>query len=209
MNWTKHLLSIGLLVYALPAMAFQDILGHGPQPKDQIEDPSPDLFSVCFQHTCAQVEHLSLSPDQWESVRSKFQPPPESAEDERQRIGTAIAYLEVEVGKQIDTLDDRGGNLEGFVAEGNQLDCVDESTNSTTYLKMMQADGLLRFHTVQPRSTRARSRLFIIGWPHSTAVVQETATGEKWVVDSWFFDNGKPPAIVPLSLWSTGWEPDT
>jgi len=209
MNWTNTLATLSLLLVSLPAPAFQDVLGHGPDKKDQIEDPVPGRFSVCFQHTCAQVEHLALSEAQWDEVRARFQPRPASAEEERERMAQAIAYLEVEIGKQIDTLDDRGGNLEGFVAEGNQLDCIDESTNSTTYLKMMQGDGLLAFHVVEPRATRARSNLFIIGWPHSTAVVKEITSGEKWAVDSWFLDNGEPPSIVPLSLWRTGWEPES
>ena len=209
MNLTRTTLGLLLATLALPAAAFQDVLGHCPPRKAKIEDPSTARFSVCFQHTCAEIEHLSLSDAQWKDVRSVFAPEPRSAEEERERIAAAIAYLEVEVGKQIDTLDDRGGNLEGFVATGNQLDCVDESTNSTTYLKMMESDGLLRFHRVEPRATRARSTLFVVGWPHSTAVVYDLTTGEKWAVDSWFLDNGQPPAIVPLSLWRTGWEPET
>ena len=208
MNSTRTGLIIVLSTLAWPVAAVQDVLGHGPPPKPQIEDPTPDRFSVCFQHTCARIEHVSLDTAQWQGVRDRFAPPPRSPEEERGRIAAAIAYLEVEVGKQVDTLDDRGGNLEGFLATGNQLDCVDESTNSTTYLKMMERDGLLRFHKVAPRATRARSALFVIGWPHSTAVVNDLTTEEKWAVDSWFLDNGEPPAIVPLSLWRTGWEPD-
>ena len=209
MNWLKTGLALVLMIPALPAAAYQDVLGHGPPRKAQIEDPTPALFSVCYQHTCAEVEHLSLTGDQWQQVRDRFESPPRSAQEERERIAAAIAFLEIEVGKQIDTLDDRGGNLEGFVATGNQLDCVDESTNSTTYLKMMERDGLFRYHRVAPRATRARSNLFFIGWPHSTAVVTDATTGEKWAVDSWFLDNGQPPAVVPLSLWRTGWEPET
>lgn len=209
MNSIKTGLALMLATLAWPAAAFQDVLGHGPPPKAQIEDPTPGRFSVCFQHTCAEIEHLSLSDTQWQQVRQHFEPPPRSAEEERERIAAAIAFLEVEVGKQINTLDDRGGNLEGFAATGNQLDCVDESTNSTTYLKMMEHDGLLRYHRVEPRATRARSALFIIGWPHSTAVVNDKTTDEKWAVDSWFLDNGQPAVVVPLSLWRTGWEPET
>jgi hypothetical protein len=92
---------------------------------------------------------------------------------------------------------------------GNQLDCVDESTNSTTYLRMMERDGLLRYHRVGSRAARARSGGFIIGWPHFTAVIEEIASGEKWAVDSWFRNNGEPPEVVPLSLWRTGWEPES
>jgi hypothetical protein len=85
------------------------------------------------------------------------------------------------------------------------MDCVDESTNTTTYLRMMQLDGLLHWHKVEDRKTRG----FLIfgGWPHTTAVISEKQGKKKWAVDSWFYDNGVPPAILPLKKWSDGWKP--
>ena len=207
MKWIRTVLAGGLALMPWTSSAFQDVLGHGPPRKSQITDPSPARFSVCFQHSCAEIDHTSLDEDQWERVRDLFAPPPASAEEERHRIAAAIAYLEVEIGKQINSLDDRGGNFEGVLATGNQLDCVDESTNSTTYLTMMERDRLLRFHRVEPRATRARNSFFVIGWPHSTAVVTDVTNGEQWAVDSWFLNNGEPPAIVPLPQWRSGWEP--
>ncbi len=208
MNWIKTITGIALLAGATPAlMAYEAMLDHDPAPP-QIDTPSPDRFSVCYEHSCSQVRHLALDPAQWDRVRSGFSPPAASAEEERARIAKVIAYLEITIGQQIGTLNDVGGSFEGFVATGNQLDCIDESTNSTTYLTMMEADGLLKFHQVAPKATRARSGFSIIGWPHSTAVITENATGEKWAVDSWFRDNGNPPDVVPLTLWKTGWSPE-
>ena len=195
-----------LLLSAIPLSASGlDI--HGGPTLSIIENPVPSRFSVCFQHTCAEVAHVSLNQKQWQHIRDIFNTPESSAsaKEERQRIADAISYLEIEVGKQIDSLDDRGGNLEGFVAEGNQLDCVDESTNSTTYLTMMQDDGLLKFHDVSKKATRG---FMIFGWPHTTAVIREKSSGQKWVVDSWFFDNGEKPTIAKIDKWRTGWSPE-
>ena len=198
---------LALSLASPPAPAVQDILGHGPVPKDKISDPTPGRFSVCYQYTCAQVEHLSLSDDQWQLVRGFFTPPAATAQDERDQIAAAIAHLEVEIGREIGTLDDVGGSFQGVLKAGNQLDCIDESTNSTTYLTMMAKDGLLRYHRVEPTANRVANAFLPIGWPHTTAVVLDTTTGEKWAVDSWFLDNGEPPSIVPLSDWRAGWEP--
>ena len=46
-----------------------------------------------------------------------------------------------------------------------QMDCIDESTNSTTYLRILAGAGLLRWHRVEARVTRG---FFIFGWPHTT-----------------------------------------
>ena len=43
--------------------------------------------------------------------------------------------------------------------------------------------------------------------PHTTAVIEDIGTGTRYAVDSWFFDNGIPPAIVELSAWKKGWGP--
>jgi len=193
-----------LLLITAPAQA--GFLDHDNNNKPPIKDPSPSLFSVCYQHTCTRVDHIGLSQQQWQGVRERFKPAAGNAEEERRQIASAIAFLEIEVGGKINSLDDRGGNLEGvFSAKGNQLDCVDESTNSTTYMTMMERDGLLKFHSVQPRATRG---FFVMGWPHSTAVIRENATARQWAVDSWFFDNGTEPTIVALKKWRSGWSPE-
>jgi hypothetical protein len=209
MSWTRAFAcALALAPWAPTGAASEAILDHEPKPV-QIDDPTPQLFSVCYQHTCTQVAHLTLDAAKWKPVREVFQPSAGSAAEERERIRQAIAYLEVEIGRRIGTLGDVGGSFEGFLKSGNQLDCVDESTNSTTYLRMMERDGLLRYHRVGSRAARARSGGFIIGWPHFTAVIEEIASGEKWAVDSWFRNNGEPPEVVPLSLWRTGWEPES
>jgi hypothetical protein len=63
----------------------------------------------------------------------------------------------------------------------------------------------MRHHRVDQRATRG---WFILGWPHTTAVVSETGSDVQWAVDSWFLDNGEPPFILPLDVWRNGWEPE-
>lgn len=197
---------LGMLLILLTATVQAGFLDHDNNKKPPIQDPVPSRFSVCYQHTCTMIDHVGLSQQQWQGVREKFIPAAVNAEAERRQIASAIAYLEIEVGGKINSLDDRGGNLEGaFRAKGNQLDCIDESTNSTTYMTMMERDGLLKFHGVQPRATRG---FFIMGWPHSTAVIKDKSTNKRWAVDSWFFDNGIEPTIVALKKWRTGWSPE-
>jgi hypothetical protein len=170
-----------------------------------VDQPDPKAFSVCYKHSCAQVDVIGLSEPQWQGVRALFPGPAKSAEEERQRIAEAIAYLEREVGTLIHTEHDKRGNIEGFMGASNQLDCVDESSNSTTYLTLMEQDGLLHWYRTDERATRGY--LIFGGWPHTTATIRDRRSDERWAVDSWFHDNGEPPEILPLAKWRDGWSP--
>jgi hypothetical protein len=137
-------------------------------------------------------------------VLRAYGPSPPSAAAEREAVARAVAALESVVGRLASTANDRGGNAFGSGLPGFQLDCVDESTNTTTYLELLAHERLLRWHSVEERANRA----WLQGsWPHWTAVIREQATGTEWAVDSWFFDNGAPPAIVTLDDWYHGWRP--
>lgn len=187
----------------LPAGADEDLLPGQDEPR-VIENPRPDLFSVCYSHGCSRVNDVSLTSAQWETVRELFGTPASSSAEERERIARAIAKLETMVGVLAGTAGDRGGNMKGFFVGHPQLDCVDEATNTTTYLRMIENDGLLEWHRVsQPRARGLR----ILRLPHNTAVVTDLSDERSYAVDSWFDDNGIPPAVVPLAVWADGWHP--
>ena len=170
---------------------------------DIVTEPAPENFSVCHGGTCALVTQTSLDAARWAQITAVFETAAGDAGEERGRIAQAIARFETIVGVITDTSDDRAENQRGANWQ-SQMDCIDESTNSTTYLRILARAGLLRWHRVEARVTRG---FFIFGWPHTTAVVSELAGGAKWAVDSWFHENGRPPEIVPLDLWKTGWRP--
>ena len=206
MVWIPRV-SVAWLLAALTAQGCSTTDGYGALVRefDFVERPDPRAFSVCYRHSCNRVEVIGLDPAQWREVRALFPAPADSAAQERERIGRALAYLERAVGKLIDAEHDKRGNLEGFLGRGNQLDCIDESSNSTTYLTLLEGDGLLHWYRTGERSTRG---FMIFGWPHTTATIFDRRTGERWAVDSWFHDNGHPPEILPLSKWRDGWSPD-
>ena len=86
-----------------------------------------------------------------------------------------------------------------------QLDCIDETVNTSLYLRFFDEKGLLKFHTI---ATPARRGMFIDGsWPHNTAVVTDNKTGAQYAIDSWYGNNGDLPDIVPLQEWLDGWKP--
>lgn len=137
------------------------------------QSPSPRNFSFCYGGTCAITRSVALSDEEWSQVRALFDPAPHNAEAERETIRQAIGLLERIVGPKTGTATDRAGTF-GNSAYPGQLDCNDEATNSTSYLRMMVADGLVRFHEVLDTATRGG---FLIFGRHSTAVVAEKAGG--------------------------------
>ena len=169
-----------------------------------IREPVPGRFSVCFDHSCRTIVTRSVSSQEWQRITAPLQATPGMAADERTAIAHGIALMEQTVGEKTGTSGDKGGNLTGFGEQG-QMDCIDESNNTTTYLKLLQQEGLLRFHEVRERSTRFG---LFAGMPHTTAVIRDLATRQDYAVDSWFYDNGELPVIMPLEEWLAGWSPD-
>ncbi len=166
--------------------------------------PSPSRFTVCYNHGCRTQTVVRLSAVEWAEIEAEFGPPAVDAAAERERVARAVARIERLVGARTGTAGDLGRNGAAPYWQG-QLDCIDEAVNTTTYLHMMQAGGLLQWHQVGPPAHRGLS---IGRWPHNTAVIQETVSGAAFAVDSWFFDNGLSPPIVPLEAWRQGWSPE-
>lgn len=168
--------------------------------------PALHGFDFCSGGGCVEVMQVSLTEDEWHSVELIFKHAGEitNAEQERSLIALAIGKLEGIVGDKTNTATDRAGTFGNSDYPG-QLDCNDEAINSTTYMRLMRQNGLIRFHEVEDTRTR---NFFFTGWPHSAAVIRETATGERFAVDSWFYDNGYPASIVPFKDWKAGYIPE-
>ena len=139
---------------------------------------------------------ISVDDAQWNVLHDLFKPPRDTPADERQRIRAAIALMERIAGEQTLTGNDVGKNRR-HPDGGQQMDCLDETANTTTYLLLFQQEGWLHYHEVMERAFRAP--LFFDS--NFAALVREIATGQRYVVDSWFLDNGRPPYVQEMSLW--------
>jgi hypothetical protein len=167
-------------------------------------NPTPAQFSVCHGNSCRLRTQVSLSTEEWAQIRAHFDPAPADALAERRRIARAIGLLETFTGRQADTLDDAPGMGVHWNTDG-QLDCIDEATNSTTYLRMIAADGLIRFHDIGLPA----NRFVITAWgPSNTATITEMASGKVYAVESYFRYNGEPAYVLPLDIWTAGWVPE-
>jgi hypothetical protein len=86
-----------------------------------------------------------------------------------------------------------------------QQDCNDEAINSTTYMRLLKINGYMPLHEIEDTRTR---NFFFTGWPHTTAVIREIKTGERYAVDSWFYDNGHVATIVSFKQWKANYQPE-
>lgn len=166
--------------------------------------PTQDAFINCSGNGCRHRTMLALAQEDKADLDKLFSPPSRTASRERERIEQAIGLLERRTGAITGTIDDVAGTFGSFGP--HQTDCVDEATNTTVYLALLAQRHLLLFHTIRGPAVRL-PLLSGTGWPHTTAVVTENATGKDFAVDSWFEDGGKPAHIVPLDEWMRGWSP--
>ncbi len=162
--------------------------------------PERVSFPVCYDFTCRTQETVTLSEGHWNSVAILFAARPASAREERLAIQKAIARMEQLVGFHTPTYRDLPRNYTGeddaVASLPGQMDCVDESINTNTYLEVFQQQGLLAHHRVVPRAYR-RALLN----QHWAGQVEELAGGDRYVVDSWFLENGRQPYIVHSDDW--------
>ena len=165
--------------------------------------PALESFPHCRSYGCAKLDMVNLSQSEQTKIKNIFGIN-NSAAREKQNIRQAVATFEQIVGAKTGTSADVAGT---YVTLGhNQHDCVDESTNTTTYLILLDKMGLVNFHDVNALTSRPPILSGRLG-PHRTAVITDKQTGIKYAVDSWFHDNGIRPEIIELDKWKRGWHP--
>ncbi len=159
----------------------------------------PGKVKVCYDFACKSSAIVQFSAQDWSKVEGLFYLSADAPE-ERQRIREAVATMESIVGTYTPTYRDVGMNWpadsDGSSLQPGQMDCIDESINTTTYLRLLEKEGLLKFHIVRDRAYR-RSWLT----QHWAAQVVETRNGNHYVIDSWFEDNGELPILVKGKVW--------
>jgi len=195
----KLLLGLSLLIPLSSQASIADIT------RIYKQTPKLEAFEICTGGGCAEIKQVAVTVDEWQVINTIFEDaiPTKDAVLERRHIAEAIGALEKIVGAKTGTSTDRAGTFDNSRYPG-QLDCNDEAINSTTYMRLMYQHGLIKLHVVEDMRTRS---YFLFGWPHSTAVIHELATGERYAVDSWFYDNGYPATIVPFASWKSGYFP--
>jgi len=162
----------------------------------QVAKARVQIIDVCYDFSCKTLQQVVLSAEEWRSVIGWFYPAAPTAAEERERLRQAVGWLEVVIGRHTPTHRDKGLNLEKNPEFPGQLDCIDESLNITQYMNLFQEQGHMRRHRVVDRAYRKAG--FDAHW---AGQIEEIETGERFVIDSWFQDNGMLPYISPSTDW--------
>ena len=156
-----------------------------------------DHIPVCMNLSCRDKQIISISREEWDSIANWLRQPVSDAEGERLNIKKAIGWMEVIVGRHTPTHRDVGGDLADLDVEfPGQLDCIDESLNTTTYLTLFEQNDLLKYHKVVDRAYRRA-----ILDQHWAGQIEVLDSGERWVIDSWFQNNGYLPYVQKNEEW--------
>jgi hypothetical protein len=167
------------------------------------EAPKGNTVYVCHAYGCKMQTRFRFTDEDIAALRELMEKTrkADTPHEERRAIAYAIGWMERRTGDVIGTKDDRPGMDFSASGDPTQQDCVDEATNTTSYLLVLANNGFLRHHTVGTPFAKENLLRGVAGWPHWTAVIRETASGQKWAVDSWIFANGENPAIVEVEKW--------
>lgn len=160
-------------------------------------NPDPQHLRLCHGYACRFVTPVALSSEEWGAIRAALDPPAASAAGEREQVGRAVAQLTLVAGWHAGLAVRQRRELINR-SDPSQLDCVDETVNSTSYLMLLSRAGLLRWHTVGPPAHRGTLVTLDVA---NTPVLIETGTGRGFAVDTAFADPGLPPYIVPIDTW--------
>jgi hypothetical protein len=152
---------------------------------------------ICYHYGCTKRAGVHLSDAQLKRVQAEFAEVQDAAA-EREAIARAVAVMYATAAEQTPIWQDRGLNIDDDEVDG-RMDCIDHSTNTTMWLRVVHEQGWLKYHDVGPRARRGR---FI--FEHWSARVVERGTQDEFAIDTWFLDPGQPATIFPLDVWQRG-----
>lgn len=170
-----------------------------------------DISSVpfCVDYTCRIIESISIPEEGWQNATEALSVMPDSASMERVLLVEVISRIEILLGRLTHTQYDIGGTFkvkDEPRVNSRQLDCVDEAFNMYVYMNLLNNQGKLHWHRVG--DLVHRGWLIDFSYPHTALSIIDKYTDQKYVLDSWFHDNGRPPELLSLNQWKSGWVPE-
>jgi len=187
-----------LLIFLLFALTACGNVGGINLAKYNQPNETRDEFVLCHGYSCSAMTYAWFSPKQWQSIEKKFNKPSKTPEMERVKIARVIAQMEAYTSHLIGTQGDQA-KAPILKKSDYELDCIDETVNTSKFLKFLEEENLLKHHIVGRPAYRGIGSNFM--YPHNTATIIEKETSNIYVVDSYVYANAKKSDIRLLDDW--------
>ncbi len=177
-----------------------------PLPPEYVIGPDGAVtLRICYNWSCARRQTMTFTPDDMAILRKHIALcPGTSLHDRLQHVRIGIWQMEVLAQKYQPLLANDLAINDREAGVGGRMDCIDNASNTTTYLYILRDIQELDDWLVASPKVRSLFDLTAVHW---TAVIIDTESGLPWSVDSWFRPNGHLPMVMPLSRWSDGEQP--
>lgn len=157
-----------------------------------------DEVTICYNYGCFAKAQVKFSEAQLADLQ-RLLAAAGDAKAERAAISAVIGRMYAIAGEQTPIWRDKGGNFADRGEDG-QMDCIDHSENTYTFLGLLELHGWLRFHEVLEPIRRVRYLIAV----HWAARIRDKGTQQAYAVDSWYVDNGHPALVIPVEDWRSG-----
>ena len=156
---------------------------------------------ICFNYACAKVAVVRYEEAELEPVGRMLAGASDAAA-ERSALAEAVARMYAIAASRTPIFRDRGENFDDDEVNDGRMDCIDHSTNTSSFLHLIEERGWLRHHGVMQRLRR-----FLFLQEHWAGRIAERASGQQFTVDTWYFPPGQPAVVQPVAEWLQGRRP--
>jgi len=165
--------------------------------------PVKNRVFVCSAYGCRTQTAFKFTPEDIAKLQSLMAGSNSGTGpvEERLRIARTLAWMERRVGDVVGTSADRPGDDFYGAGDPTQMDCVDVATNLTSYLLVLETNGLIKHHAIGSVYIKEDLRKGFSGWTHYAATIVENETKQKYAVDGWLLPSGEEPEIVEVERW--------
>jgi hypothetical protein len=174
-------------------------------PEYRIHGDGSVTLRICFNWSCASRQRLDFTAQDMREVAGHMAMCPRNDQRQRlQRLRIGVWRMEALAQKYQPLLaNDEAVNTSDQDREG-RMDCIDNASNTTTYLHVLHELGLLTGWSPAPPQVRDAFSMSV----HWTAVAIDRERDEAWSVDAWYRPNSHLPFVMPLADWedkAIGW----